>query len=95
MPKKFFSAAIGGLSVGVPGTIKTFYQLHKDFFGKLEWSEILKPVIKLAKNGFYPPRLIAALKKEKFLFANDPNSIFSEIIKFPKKSFKTYLMQKL
>ena len=68
MPKKFYSAAIGGLSVGVPGTIKVFHQLHKDF-GKLEWNEILKPVIKLAKSGFYPPpRLIAALKKEKFLF---------------------------
>ena len=88
MPKKFFSAAIGGLSVGVPGTIKAFYQIHKDF-GILEWSEILKPVIKLAKNGFYPPpRLVAALKKEKFLFKNNPNSTFSEIIKFPKKKFR-------
>ena len=90
MPKAFYSAAIGGLSVGVPGTIKVFHQLHKDF-GKLEWNEILKPVIKLAKSGFYPPpRLIAALKKEKFLFANDPNSIFGEIIKFPKKKFQNF-----
>ena len=39
--------------------------------------------------------MVAALKKEKFLFANDPNSNFGEIIKFPKKSFETYLMQNL
>ena len=52
-PKKFFSAAVGGLSVGVPATLKTFYELHKDF-GKMEWKSLLEPAIKLSKIGFEP-----------------------------------------
>ena len=64
----FFEAVIGGASVGTPATLKTLKKIHKDY-GKLEWSEIIKPVIKLSSEGFIPPnRLVNALKKEKFLY---------------------------
>ncbi len=86
-PKKFFDAAIGGAAVGVPGTLKTLYKIHKDY-GSLKWDEIIKPVIKLSTNGFIPPnRLINALKKEKFLFKVYPDSIFRKISENPKENF--------
>ena len=44
-PKKF-SAVVGGLSVGTPGTLKTLYELNQDY-GTIEWKHLLKPVIKL------------------------------------------------
>ena len=38
--RKFFKAAIGGLSVGVPGTVEALFQFHNDF-GKLKWIKLL------------------------------------------------------
>lgn len=40
----------GALAVGVPGTIAGVFAVHKKF-GKLSFSEIIKPVIVLAKKG--------------------------------------------
>ena len=87
-PKKFFTAVVGGLSVGVPGLLKTFSEMHKEF-GKLEWSELIKPAINLSEKGFFPPkRLINALKNERFFFQLYPNSKLKEIINNPNKKFK-------
>ena len=47
-PKRFFDAAIGGASVGVPSTLKTLHQMHNDF-GKLKWEDLILPVIKFSK----------------------------------------------
>ena len=41
---------IGGLSVGVPGTIAGIFEAHEKF-GTLTIEEIISPVIDLAKNG--------------------------------------------
>ena len=41
---------IGGLSVGVPGTIAGIFEAHEKF-GTLSIEEIITPVIDLAKNG--------------------------------------------
>jgi len=41
---------IGGLSVGVPGTIAGIFEAHEEF-GTLTVEEIINPVIDLAKNG--------------------------------------------
>ena len=41
---------IGGLSVGVPGTIAGIFEAHEKF-GTLNIEEIITPVIDLAKNG--------------------------------------------
>lgn len=41
----------GLLSVGVPGTVAGLYQAHQKY-GKLSWSELVKPSVELAKKGF-------------------------------------------
>ena len=43
-------SVIGGLSVGVPGTIAGIFEAHEKF-GTLTIEEIISPVIDLAKNG--------------------------------------------
>ena len=83
--KKFFDAAIGGLSVGVPGTLEAIYKFHKNF-GKLKWNDLIKPVVRLTDKGFYPPdRLINAVKKDKFLFKLNNDSIYKDIETNPHK----------
>jgi len=86
-PKKFFSAVVGGLSVGTPATLKALYELNRDY-GTIEWKYLLQPVINLAREGFIPPkRLVSALKKEKYLFEVEPNSKFKEILNNPNEKF--------
>tara|TARA_Y100001933_G_scaffold231469_1_gene249315 strand:- start:12 stop:1361 length:1350 start_codon:yes stop_codon:yes gene_type:complete len=86
-PKKFFSAVVGGLSVGTPGTLKTLYELNKDY-GTMEWKDLLKPVIELAREGIIPPkRLVGAVKKDKYLFDVDSNSKFKKILNSPGEKF--------
>lgn len=45
----------GALASGTPGLVKGLYEFHKKY-GKLKWSEVLAPSIKLAREGFavYP-----------------------------------------
>ena len=42
---------IGGLSIGVPGTVAGLYKAHQKY-GKLAWKEVVQPAIILAKEGF-------------------------------------------
>ena len=56
-PLKFFDAVVGGRSVGVPGTPRLLFDVHKRY-GKLAWNTLLRPVIDLARTGFrVSPRL--------------------------------------
>jgi gamma-glutamyltranspeptidase / glutathione hydrolase len=54
---------IGGLAVGVPGTVKGFYQFHQKF-GKLAWFDVLEPAIKMAENGFPVSQYLAKTLRE-------------------------------
>ncbi|HEY8194223.1 MAG TPA: gamma-glutamyltransferase [Hyphomicrobium sp.] len=56
-PMQFEAALRSGLSVGVPGTMRTLEAVHRRY-GKLPWAALFTPAIKLAENGFpVSPRL--------------------------------------
>ncbi|MEL6945492.1 MAG: gamma-glutamyltransferase, partial [Bacteroidota bacterium] len=44
-------STIGHLASGVPGTVAGMWEAHQKY-GKLEWSELVRPAYELAKNGF-------------------------------------------
>lgn len=54
---------VGALAAGVPGLVQGLWEAHQKF-GKLSWSELLAPAIRLAENGFAVyPDLERALKE--------------------------------
>jgi gamma-glutamyltranspeptidase / glutathione hydrolase len=56
-PRPFDEAVFGGLSVGVPGTLRVLERLHAEH-GRLRWADVLAPAIRLASDGFrVSPRL--------------------------------------
>lgn len=56
-PVKWIDAVIGGRSVGVPGLLHMLNRVHQ-IHGKLPWSQLFQPAIKLAEDGFrVSPRL--------------------------------------
>lgn len=61
-PLDFYDAVVGGRSVGTPGTVKLMWETHQKY-GKLEWSKLIEPVIKLAQQGFeISPRLASLIE---------------------------------
>lgn len=67
-PLAFFSAVVGGRSVGTPGTVKLMGELH-DKYGTMAWKDLLTPAAQVAKEGFtISPRLAESIKHDtKFL----------------------------
>jgi gamma-glutamyltranspeptidase/glutathione hydrolase len=66
-PLPFRLAVAGGLSVGVPGVLRALELAHKAH-GKLEWSALFQPAIRLSAQGFaVSPRLSMLLGEEKSL----------------------------
>jgi gamma-glutamyltranspeptidase/glutathione hydrolase len=62
-PMDFSDAQPGGKSVGVPGNLRMIALAHQRF-GKLPWSALFGPAIRLARDGFaVTPRLYNALEK--------------------------------
>jgi gamma-glutamyltranspeptidase/glutathione hydrolase len=60
-PRRFLDAAIGGRSVGAPGTVALLAAAHSRF-GKLPWARLFEPAIRLAETGFaVSPRLNASI----------------------------------
>jgi len=58
-PRAHFDAVPGGLSVGIPGDIAMFEMAHKKY-GKLPWTKLFDPAIKLSENGFKVSAKLAA-----------------------------------
>ncbi|RKQ60979.1 gamma-glutamyltransferase 1 [Vogesella indigofera] len=66
-PLAFNDAVVGGRSVGVPGVVAMLEQAHREQ-GKLPWTDLFQPAIRLAEQGFaISPRLHTLLKSDAFL----------------------------
>ena len=66
-PMAFYDAAVGGRSVGVPGTVRMLEMAHQQY-GKLSWAQLFVPAITLAEGGFkVSARLSTLLKTEQHL----------------------------
>lgn len=66
-PMTFFEAAVGGRSVGVPGTLRMLEDAHRRH-GKLPWARLFDDAIALADKGFaVSPRLHQLLSVEKHM----------------------------
>ena len=66
-PMEFMDAVVGGLSVGVPGTLRLLEEAHGRW-GRLPWDRLFEPAIQLAEDGFQiSPRLAGSLAQEEFL----------------------------
>jgi gamma-glutamyltranspeptidase / glutathione hydrolase len=57
-PRRGRDAIPGGLSVGVPGTVAVLAMAHK-VHGRLPWSDLFEPAIRLAEQGFHVPARLA------------------------------------
>ena len=63
-PLKFYDAVVGGRSVGTPGTVKLMWDTHQKY-GKLAWTDLIQPVVDVAKQGFeISPRLATLIEKD-------------------------------
>ena len=49
--REFTDVVRGGLSVGTPGLLKMFKEVH-DQYGKLPWATLFEPAIEVARKGF-------------------------------------------
>lgn len=73
-PLKFYDAVVGGRSVGTPGTVKLLATMHEKY-GEKEWSELLKPAMSLAENGFsVSERLASSIERDKKRLSRYPDT---------------------
>jgi gamma-glutamyltranspeptidase/glutathione hydrolase len=65
------ASVVGGLAVAVPGELRGFEELHNRH-GKLAWSKIIAPAIRLARDGFEVTRELAKVMQEYPFLKTDP-----------------------
>ena len=73
-------STIGGLAVGVPGTVAGLYEVHKKF-GSLPWSELVQPAIDLATRGYVvtdKQQKSFDGKKNEFIEVNGENTFYAK-----------------
>jgi gamma-glutamyltranspeptidase/glutathione hydrolase len=65
---------VGPLAAGVPGSPAGLFELHRRF-GRLPWSRVVAPAIRLARGGFVvTPRLHRSLTEARALLARFPET---------------------
>lgn len=71
-PMPFLQAFPGGRSVGVPGNVALMARAYRKW-GKLKWSALFQPAIRLAEQGYeVTPRLAGSLSQVKGLWGDFP-----------------------
>lgn len=73
-PLPFFSAVVGGRSVGTPATLRLLEDIHRRQ-GRLPFARLLTPAITLAEQGFaVSPRLAELIAAEGDRLKHDPDA---------------------
>ena len=73
-------STLGGLAVGVPGTVAGLEAIHQKF-GSLPWEELIQPAIDLAKNGYLVTEKQAksfASKRAEFIQMNGDSTFYAQ-----------------
>jgi len=73
-------STLGGLAIGVPGTIAGLFEVHKKF-GTLPWSKLVQPAIDLATNGYVVTEKQSTSfknKKDEFIKVNGENTFYAK-----------------
>lgn len=69
----FQEAIVGGRAVGVPGALRMLEMAHAEY-GRLPWSTLFEPAIRLAENGFPVSQRLHALLKADPHLRKDPQA---------------------
>jgi gamma-glutamyltranspeptidase/glutathione hydrolase len=72
-PRKFADVMPGGLSVGVPGTLRMLELAHREH-GRLPWRTLFQPAITLAEDGFAVSSRLAAEIADDPVLAEQPTT---------------------
>lgn len=76
--RAFHDVVGGGLSVATPGALKALEAAHKKY-GKIAWSELFTPAIKIANDGFLlDEKIFVILKQLPYLSKFDGMQIYFE-----------------
>ena len=76
-------STLGGLAVGVPGTVAGLVEIHSRF-GTLPWEDLVKPAIDLAINGYIvteKQERSLRNKKDDFIKINGKNTFYAQNFK--------------
>lgn len=90
-------STLGGLAIGVPGTVAGLSAIHKKF-GTLAWEDLVQPAIDLALNGYIVTQKQQNSfenKKNDFIQVNGPDTFYAQGFKAGDRVKNTALAETL